>query len=259
MAALAVPVAVIVATSAPTAMTVDLRPAEGAMGALLAGLGGILAWLASIPGQFLNGAHGSPPGRLPAPTPTPSAAPSILAPRSAGGSISLPSMPWLAPLLWVGLGVAMVLVVVRFRRLVTGRRVPTLEGQRSTPREERHREPFLARLNLHLPRPGIHPRLPRRHSPTSAAEAYVALLSDLADKGDLARKPAETPRSHAGRAGRLGLPHLSLALLAADYELAVYGQTVVSRRETARAIGRWRRLRKLARRERKLGSQREDR
>jgi len=260
MAALAVPVAIVVGTSAPTAMTVDLRPAEGAMGSLLAGLGGILAWLASIPGQFLNGAHGSPPGRLPAPTPVPATGPPIPSlPRSGSSSISLPSMPWLATPLWAGLGVAVVLVVVRFRRLVTGRRVPTLEGQRSTPREERHRESFLARLNLHLPRPGIHPRLPRRHSPTSAAEAYVALLSDLADQGDLARKPAETPRSHAGRAGRLGLPHLSLALLAADYELAVYGQTEVSRPETARAIGRWRRLRRLARREREIASQREDR
>ena len=245
LAALAIPVAVIVATSAPTATTVDVRPAEGAIGSLLAGLGGVLAWLASIPGQFLNGAHSSVPRDLPAATPTPTVGPPIPILPWSRMSISLRSIP---TLLWVGLGVAVVLLVVRFRRLVTGRRVPTLEGQRSTPREERHREPFLARLNLHLSRPGIHPRLPWRHSPTSAAEAYVALLADLSDKGDLARKSAETPRSHAGRAGSLGLPHLPLALLAADYELSVYGQTVVSRRETARALGRWRRLRKLARR-----------
>src|ERR1035437_1946293 len=151
MAPLAVPVAIVVGTSAPTAMTVDLRPAEGAIGSLLAGIGGVLAWLASLPGLFLNGAHSSLPRALPTPTPTPATAPSIPAPQSARGSISLPSMPWLVTLLWAGLGVAVVLVVVRFRRLVTGRRVPTLEGQRSTPREERHRESFLARLNLHLP------------------------------------------------------------------------------------------------------------
>jgi hypothetical protein len=260
MAALAIPLAIIVGTSASTAMTVDVRPAEGAIGSLLAGIHSVLAWLASIPGLFLNGTHSSVPRDLPAATPTPTAGPLASAQQQLGrGSISLSSMPWLTTLLWVGLGVVVVLLVVRFRKLVTGRRVPTLEGQRSTPREERHRESFLARLNLHLPRPGIHPRLPRRHSPTSAAEAYVALLDDLADRGDLARKPAETPQSHAGRAGRLGLPHLPLAVLAADYELAVYGQTVVSRRETARAIGRWRRLRRLARRERNLASEREDR
>jgi hypothetical protein len=260
MAALAIPLAIVVGTSAPTAMTFDVHPAERAIGSLLAGFGSVLAWLASIPGLFLNGAHSSVPRALPTPTPTPSAAPSIPAPRSAGGSISLPSTPWLATLLWVGLGVAVVLLVVRFRRLVTGRNVPTVDREISAaPREERHRESFLARLNLHLPRPRIHPRLPRRHSPTSAAEAYVALLDDLTAQGDLARKPAETPQSHAARAGSLGLQRLPLGLLAADYELSVYGQTVVSRRETARAIGRWRRLRKLARRERKLGSQREDR
>lgn len=260
MGALAIPVAVIVGTSAPTAMTVDVRPAESAIGSLLAGIGSVLAWLGSIPGQFLNGAHGSVPRDLPAPTAIPSMAPSIPAPRSASSSISLSSMPWLTTLLWVGLGVAAVLLIVRFRRLVTGRNVPTLAKELSAaPRKERHREPFLARLNLHLPRPRIHPRLARRHHPTSAAEAYVALLDDLADRGDLARKPAETPQSHAARAGSLGLPRLPLALLAADYELSVYGQTVVSRRETARAIGRWRRLRRLARRERKLASKREDR
>ena len=257
MAALAIPLAVAVGTSAPTATTVDVRPAEGAIGSLLAGLGGILAWVASIPGQFLNGAHSSVPRDLPAPTPSPTAGQPIPSLPGSRLSISLTSVP---TLLWAGLGVAVVLLVVRFRGLVTGRNVPTLAVELSTaPREERHREPFLARLNRHLPRPGIHPRIPRRHSPTSAAEAYVALLDDLADRGDLARKPAETPQSHAGRAGSLGLPRLPLGLLAADYELAVYGQTAVSRPEIARAIGRWRRLRRLARRERELASRRDDR
>ncbi len=260
MAALAIPLAIAVGTSAPTATTVDVRPAEGAIGSLLAGIGRVLAWLASIPGQFLNG-RGSSPGHLPAATPVPTAGPLASAQQQlGGGSVSLSSMPWLTTLLWVGLGVVVVLLVIRFRGLVTGRNVPTLAVELSAaPGEERHREPFLARLNRHLPRPGIHPRLTRRHSPTSAAEAYVALLDDLADRGDLARKPAETPRSHAGRAGSLGLPRLPLGLLAADYELAVYGRMAVSRPETARAIGRWRRLRRLARRERELASRRDDR
>jgi hypothetical protein len=258
MAALAIPVAIIVGISAPTATTVDVRPAEGAIGSLLAGLGGILGWLASIPGQFLNGAHSSVPRDLPAPTPTPTAGPESV-PSLPGSRLSIP-LGWVPTLLWVGLGVAVVLLVVRFRGLVTSRNVALVDRDlTAAPREERHREPFLARLNLHLSRPGIHPRLPWRHSPTSAAEAYVALLADLSDKGDLARKPAETPRSHAGRAGSLGLPHLPLALLTADYELAVYGQTEVTRPETARAIGRWRRLRGLAGREREAASRREDR
>src|ERR1035437_8813911 len=133
MAALAIPLAISLGASGTPATTVDVRPAEGAIGSLLAGLGGILAWLASIPGQFLNGAHSSVPRDLPAATPTPTAGPLASAQQQLGrGSISLSSMPWLTTLLWVGLGVVVVLLVVRFRRLVTGRRVPTLEGQRST-------------------------------------------------------------------------------------------------------------------------------
>ena len=103
------------------------------------------------------------------------------------------------------------------------------------------------RLNLHLPRLAIVPHvgLPRR--PASAAEAYLALLDELAGRGEMGRRPAETPQAHAQRGGTLGLPRRPLGLLAADYELTVYGRAAISERETARAIGRWRQLRRAAR------------
>jgi hypothetical protein len=137
-----------------------------------------------------------------------------------------------------------ILLLVRFRRAIPGRPAMPLAALN----EERHRDPHRPRLNPHLPRPTFLPRFAARRRPTSAAQAYVALLDDLADQGELGRRPDETPRSHAERAGNLGLARLPLGLLAADYELAVYGQAPITERENKRGLARWRRLRKLARR-----------
>jgi len=104
----------------------------------------------------------------------------------------------------------------------------------------------LARARARLTRPRAARRRTLRRNPTSAAEAYLALLDDLEDRENLARLPTETPRDHAHRVGEQGLDLFPLALLAADYQLATYAHVDVTEQETARALARWRRLRALA-------------
>ena len=85
----------------------------------------------------------------------------------------------------------------------------------------------------------------RRPDPTEAVGAYVALVEDLATRGDAARFEAETPAEHARRLRGRDLGGLGLALLAADYELAQFGGVSLSPAEHRRAVSRWRRLRGL--------------
>jgi uncharacterized protein DUF4129 len=84
---------------------------------------------------------------------------------------------------------------------------------------------------------------PRRADPTTAADAYVALLADLDRHPGVRREPAETPREHAGRLRASGID-LSLDLLAADYALVRDGARTLSVTEDRRAIDRWRLLRR---------------
>jgi len=93
---------------------------------------------------------------------------------------------------------------------------------------------------------------PRRHrsrfgfrpTPTTAVQAYVALVDDLDRHADVRRDPAETPAAHAARLRDLGRSGLSLDLLAADYALARYGGLDLPEREDRRAVARWRVLRR---------------
>jgi hypothetical protein len=94
-------------------------------------------------------------------------------------------------------------------------------------------------------RPRGRRRLARRMDPRTAAEAYVALVDDLARHPDLRRDAAETPAGHAARLRAAGAPAaLSLDLLAADYALARYGDVELTRREDRRGVARWRLLRR---------------
>ena len=87
-------------------------------------------------------------------------------------------------------------------------------------------------------------RFGRRHEPTGAAAAYVALMHDIDADPDVRRVPAETPAEHAARLRSDGRAPLSLDLLAADYALARYGGVDLPAREDVRAVSRWRTLRR---------------
>jgi hypothetical protein len=87
-------------------------------------------------------------------------------------------------------------------------------------------------------------RFGSRPAPTTAAQAYVALVEDLERHPDVRRGPAETPSAHAARLRASGRAGLSLDLLAADYALARYGGVALPEHEDRRAVGRWRGLRR---------------
>ncbi len=87
----------------------------------------------------------------------------------------------------------------------------------------------------------------RRISPADAPTAYLALLDDLDRQEDLRRDPAETPAEHARRLRAERRGAVGLDLLAADYELARFGQVRLTAAENRRGIDRWRRLRRSLR------------
>ena len=244
-AMLAIPVALLAATSGrDSAVSILGLVADGAR-AVAGAVWSALNWLGVVLFGLLPNTPRAPNGPMPTSMPTsmPSSTP---IPPSAGSSMSLPSIPGLDVFASIGLAILVILLLIRFRRVIPGRPTAPPPSQLS---EERYRDPRRLRLSLHLPRPTFLPHIAlRRSRPTTAAAAYLALLDDLAHRGDLARSPAETPRDHVRRTAALGLPHLPLGLLAADYELAVYGQVDITSSETRRALGRWKRLRKLARR-----------
>jgi hypothetical protein len=120
---------------------------------------------------------------------------------------------------------------------------PTAHRGPDEPLEEReYRLPGMAfrRPSLGLPR-----RAPR---PGSASEAYLAFLSVLAQRPDLARAPSEPPATHAARLREGGFDDARAARLAADYQLERYALREVSERERRRALARWAALRDLVRR-----------
>ncbi len=84
----------------------------------------------------------------------------------------------------------------------------------------------------------------RRPEPTTAAEAYVAVLDDVSRHRDVSRRESETPAEHAARLRAGGRSELRLDLLAADYALVRYGGVDLPPREDRRAIARWRVLRR---------------
>ena len=119
----------------------------------------------------------------------------------------------------------------------TSRRVP------DEPLEEReYRLPHMA---LHLPSLGLPRRAP---PPSSASQAYLAFLSVLSQRPDLARAPSEPPATHAARLREAGFDDARAARLAADYQLEQYALREVTERERRRAVARWAALREVVRR-----------
>jgi len=111
--------------------------------------------------------------------------------------------------------------------------------------EHRINPPTLA---LHWPSA---PRFRRREPvPTTATEAYLAALRQLESNPELARHPSEGAAAHVDRLRKESLEPEALPLLAADFQLEQYGARRLTPAETTRAIGRWRRLRLFAVRQR---------
>jgi hypothetical protein len=115
----------------------------------------------------------------------------------------------------------------------------------------------------------------RPSAPTTAAEAYLALLGAVAGDPILSRRPAESPRAHGRRlrglrvfasgasrsvddaadasgTGPVAIApggsaegrdlEADLALLVADWELVRYAERTLSAAEDRRGVARWRRL-----------------
>jgi hypothetical protein len=138
------------------------------------------------------------------------------------------------------IAVALLLLVVLVRRWL--RRRPTTAAP--AVREQRWTEPPGDGRGL---LDGLHwPWTWRRRgaTPTSAVEAYLATLDDLDRDRALARAAAESPAAHARRLRAAGDGSRDLDLLAADYQLARFGEVELSAPEERRAVRRWRRLRR---------------
>lgn len=89
---------------------------------------------------------------------------------------------------------------------------------------------------------------PRRSAAHDAVTAYVSAVDALADHPDWARAAYETPAQHALRVRVAEMPGATdLSRLAADYQLARYGERQISPTEDRRAISRLGRLRRLLR------------
>ena len=91
-------------------------------------------------------------------------------------------------------------------------------------------------------------RTRRLRPPRDAVSAYLSTVAELEGHGELGRLPPETPAAHAARLRSLGQVRWpDLARLAATYQLARYGDRAISGLENARAVGRFKRIRRALR------------
>jgi hypothetical protein len=240
----AIPIAYLVGTVTLSAVSGPSRWLAASARPLLDRAGEAFVWLLW---QFAHLLPQPATSSLPTPTPGTGQGPAGTPPVvGEGGWASLLGL--VVVVVWLivpALIVTLCLVVMRqlfgWRRAVARARLPepppSVSGQSPSP---------LARARKRLTRSRAAGRRTVRRNPTSAAEAYLALLDDLEGREKLARLPTETPRDHAHRVGEEGLDLFPLALLAADYQLTTYARVDVTEQETARALARWRRLRALA-------------
>jgi hypothetical protein len=142
---------------------------------------------------------------------------------------------------FVGIGIVVTLVLLAWylaRRWQGAHRAATTPGMGAE-----HRAFKVERLEL---LPGFH--LPRRRrswsSPDGALTAYPRVLQDWAGSPEVARMPDETPAAHAARLRATGTGSIDLELLAADYQLARFGEIQLPPSEERRAVRRWHRLRR---------------
>ena len=227
----AVPLAII-AVGVPLAIEFGVRPEDLALAIARPGalLFTILALLAAPPivAGFLVASLITPGGPAAA---SPGAA---AAGTLTGGAADAGQTTTTALVIGLILVVA-ILVVVRWLRLPS--------------RDDDDRPRIVEERTLVMPARSPRPKLPRRRVarlvPHDAVTAYVATLATLAQDPSLARGPSETPAGHAHRLAEAGAdpPPGPLRRLAADYQLARYGERTITAPETGRALARWRRRR----------------
>ena len=183
------------------------------------------------------------------------ALPSAPAPGGGGGStVALPGPSAAAastggpsPLVVVVVALAMAVgvgLLVHYRRLFTSPK-PWKPERRAE--EHTFVRPHVS-LSLRLPAVRSHLWRPGHRAATDAAAAYLQVLAEMEHHPDLRRHPVESPSLHARRIRGMGLPDTALGLLAADFELARYGDRPLSRSETLRGLSRARRLHEEMRR-----------
>jgi hypothetical protein len=164
-------------------------------------------------------------------------APSPGVPGTGGPSPVVLALVLLAMLVAGGL-------LVRYRRLFTS---PKPWKPERGAEEHTFVRPHVS-LSLRLPAVRPHLWRPVHRAATDAAAAYLQVLAEMEHDPDLRRHPAESPSLHARRIRGRGLPDAALGLLAADFELARYGDRPLSRSETLRGLSRARRLHEEMRR-----------
>ncbi len=120
---------------------------------------------------------------------------------------------------------------------------PNVSDRAAEATETRASEPLTLPALPSLPRL----RLPaRQRAPRTASEAYQLSLMALAG-GPQARADGETPREHSGRIIRTVVGR-DVGRLATDYQLVEFATARLNAKETRRALERWRRVVKEARR-----------
>jgi hypothetical protein len=224
------------ALGAPLAVLVSVVGGS-VLAAVATGIGALLPWLTPV-GSVLSGLLGRVSG-LPSPGHGATSVPLI----PSGGGVAASGPPaWAAALVLLGVLMGLALLV-RYRRIFQGPGLPRPPGS------DRERRMMVApHLGVNVGIPHLRAAVPRLpHSPADAVEAYVQLQRDLARYPDLERRESESPGAHAARIGGGAVPAAPLALLVADFELAVYGSRTLSRHEHRRGVGRWRRIRRALR------------
>jgi len=92
----------------------------------------------------------------------------------------------------------------------------------------------------------VRSRVRRWGAPNDVVSAYMNALSELQGHVELARMPNETPALHAMRIRGLNVAvGTDVARLAAGYQLARYGERRITKLENVRAVGRFKRLRRI--------------
>jgi hypothetical protein len=238
-------VGVVLVIGIPLAAVLGL-PATAAIGGVLGPLAQVLIWifyLLAIPiffvldliaGLFQGNANRPVPSFL-RPTPLPTNLPPLIE-RPTGPPPDLTLV--LFALVAVG-----VLVLLRLVALLMTR--PVVRDGAVNADEIRAAEPIVL---PHLPNIR-RPRLPGgRQTPHTAAAAYRMSLVALAGGPD-GRMATETPRSHAQRVN-ISLVGRDIGRLASDYQLSEFAAVHISASETRRALERWRRVVRQARRRR---------